>query len=153
MPLGVFMVSAAIIALFAVIFGRIFIRRGVARSISVKIELSGKSATFLLKEDSGNMLCEPLSGEPVIFLSERAMLRITDKKAVEEIKNLDTKIMKDYHYKGRIIIYETVNGKETGVCVRPQKITVGGKNVRAWVAISSALFSGETDGIIPSSLL
>ena len=153
LPFNIFAVGVVIITATVMAFAKFFSRKGTCRNVSSEIQLYGKHAKLVLTEDSGNLLTESLSGEPVIFLSERAMLKFTDEKTLCAIKNLNPEIMSKSRVKMRVAVYQTVSGKEMCLCIRPEKISVDGKSVRAWVACGKADVFGESDGIIPSVLV
>ncbi len=153
LPFNIFAVGVLIIAVLAMTFARFFSKKGTCRRIGAEIELSGKHGSFILTEDSGNLLTESVSGEPVIFLSEKAMLELTDEKTLSAIKNISPEVMGRSRFKMRIAVYQTVSGKEMCLCIRPEKILIGGRAVRAWIACGKADVFGENDGIVPSVLV
>lgn len=153
LPFNIFAIGVTFITAIIMMFGKIFTRKGTARSVNAEIFLAKKSSAFTLTEDSGNMLTEALSGEPVIFLNEKALLRITDEKTLFGIKNLDPDLMKKSGLKMRLTAYETVGGREMCVLVRPEKVMIGGRSVRAWIACCKTDTLGDSDGIVPSVLI
>ncbi len=153
LPFNIFAVGVLIIAVFIMAFARFFSKKGACRNIGAEIELGGRRASFVLTEDSGNLLTESVSGDPVIFLSENAMLKLIDEKTLYAIKNLSPEVMSRGRLKMRIAVYQTISGKELCLCIRPEKILIGGRLVRAWIACGKAAVFGENDGIVPSSLV
>lgn len=153
LPFNIFAAGAAFITAITMTFAKFFSRKGTARRVKAEIFLVKRGGEFLLTEDSGNMLTEQLSGEPVIFLSEKAMLKITDAETLSAVNRLDPEIMQKSRLKMRVTVYETVSGKEMCVCLRPDRVIIGGKSVRAWIAIGKTDAFGDSDGIVPSVLL
>lgn len=153
LPFNIFAVCVVVITVTVMSFVKLFSRKGMCRSIPSEIELYGRRAMLNLTEDSGNLLTEALSGEPVIFLSEKAMLKFTDEITLSAIKNLNPDVMTKNRLKMRLTVYHTVSGKEMCLCIRPEKVLVYGKSVRAWIACGKADVFGESDGIIPSILV
>ena len=153
LPLNVFLIGATVISVFVFTFGRIFSRKGVIRTVKAEIEISGKHESFILTEDSGNMLTEGISGEPVVFLSAVSLSRLLGKETVSALTELNTDILSGEKLKMRLTVYKTVSGKEMCMCIRPERIILDGKSVRAWIACASGGTFGEYDGIAPSSLL
>ncbi len=153
LPFSIFAVGVTFITALIIAFAKMFSKKGTAKNVKAEIFVGDKKGDFYLTEDSGNMLTEHLSGEPVIFLSEKAMLKITDEKTLIGVKNLDADIMKNSKIKMRVTVYETVSGKEMCVCMKPNKTLINGTNVRAWVAVGKGNIFGENDGIVPSILI
>ncbi len=153
LPFNIFAVGVVVITVTVMSFAKFFSRKGTCRNVPSEIYLYGRHEKLNLTEDSGNLLTESLSGEPVIFLSEKAMLKFTDEKTLCAIKNLNPDIMSKNRVKMRVAVYQTVSGKEMCLCIRPEKILVNGKSVRAWIACGKADVFGESDGIIPSVLV
>lgn len=150
LPVNVFAVGLFIISGLTYAFYKIFSKKGVARRIYASITVSGITETLCLLEDSGNNLCEPISSEPVIFLSESAMSKFFDKKTLSGLKNFNTEELVRYKLKIRLAVYETVSGKEMCACVKPDKISAFGKELRGWIACGKSTSFGGYDGIIPS---
>lgn len=153
LPFNIFAFGAALITAIVMLFAKIFSKKGTAKRVSAEIYIGSRCGEFILTEDSGNMLTEQLSGDPVIFLSERAMLKLTDSRTLYAIKSLEPEIMKKSRLKMRVTVYETVGGKEMCVCLRPDKVVIDGRSVRAWIASGKSESFGDSDGLVPSVLL
>lgn len=153
LPVNIFAVGVFVITAFVMMFAKVFSRKGVARRIVAGITLGGNTVAVNLIEDSGNTLCEPISGEPVIFLSEKAIKGIIDDKTLLALKTFNPTEMKNSGYKIRIAAYQTVSGRDMCACIRPDKITVSGKEIRAWITCKSTHAFGDGDGIIPSMII
>ena len=153
LPLNVFAVGVFVISAVILTFCKVFSRKGTARRISVNIKFGSKTENMHLLEDSGNSLCEPISGDPVIFLSEKSMSRLFNEKTLQGLKNFSPDEMISIGYKTRIAVYETVSGRDMCLCVKPDRITVNGKEVRAWISFAKNVSFGDGDGIVPSVII
>ena len=153
LPFNIFAIGVTLVTAIVMAFGKIFSRKGTAKAVRTQIFLNGKEGSFTLREDSGNMLTEPTSGDPVIFLSDSAIQRISDIKTLSAIQSLDAEIMKKSGLKMSFTVYETVSGKEMCVCIRPDRVLINGHAVRAWITSGKNTSFGEGDGIVPSVLI
>ena len=153
LPLNIFMLGAAFITVFVIVFSRIYSKKTSLRPVEAEIELFGKRERFTLSEDSGNMLTEGISGDPVVFLSESALARLIGKETVAALTSFDSSALEGKGLKMRVTVYKTVSGKEMCMCVRPERMLLSGRSVRAWIACAVDGTFGEYDGIIPSSLV
>ena len=122
MPLGIFTLGFSVIAVVAMVFGRIMTKEAKNRKAIIPITVNNGTENFLVREDSGNLLTEAVSGESVIFLTESAMLRLFTQPELDAIKNIDLQKVNESNIKARILVYETVSGKELCTCIKPSKI-------------------------------
>ena len=56
-----------------------------AISAEIKVELNGKSVCFTSLADSGLLLCDPISADPVILIKESALKKLTEKAPPETL--------------------------------------------------------------------
>ncbi len=152
MPFSVFAVGFGITAVIAVIFVRIFLPSIKTAFTDTEICYGKKKLKLRLLCDSGNLLTEPISGDPVIFLSESSMIRLTGENVITALKNSEPEFLRRNLRSARLLLYETVAGSQSGICLRPDRITVNGKPCRAWVCLAPSEIS-NADGIVPVSLL
>ena len=152
MPLTVFILSAAVLMIASKIVIRVFSRSPSNRVIKCEVTLCGKKGCFNLSEDSGNTLTEPISGEPIVFLSEGAVSRVADSEYMSALKLEKGYYQGKNRHKFRIAVYGTVNGSGICACVRPDRLIIDGKDCVGWIAIGKNL-DFRSDGIVPSSLL
>lgn len=150
MPFGVYLVGFLVISLIVFGFGKLFSKKGVARHRVLTIYHGGKRSVHDVIEDSGNMLCEPMSGEPVVFLTENAVRRAFGDDMVSCLDVPDSGAMLSEKGKMRIVVYETVAGRDMSVCVRADRAYVGGTEYRLWFALGRAFTANGSDGIVPS---
>ena len=153
MPLGIFTLGFSLITVVAIVFGRIMTRESKSRKAIITITVNNEAENFLVREDSGNLLTEVVSGESVIFLTESAMLRLFNQSELDAIKNIDLPKVTESNIKARILVYETVSGKELCACIKPSKIQTEDKELSAWIAVGKNMSFGGCEGIAPSAAL
>ncbi len=153
MPLALFYAGFGAIVLLFSLFKRLLSSRPKNAPLEAVLTLGGRTEKLVLIEDSGNLLCEPISGEPIVFLKERALKKFANEALLSSLK------MENEFYNGkekqkyRVVIYKTVSGSDMCVCTRAQRLTVNKKLCSAWIAIGKNFKNDVYDGIIPSSLL
>ncbi len=153
LPPLVFMTALAVLIIISKAVIRIYTKRPKGEIVKVSITASGKTCDFTLAEDSGNLLTEPISNQPVIFLKEASVMKFGSEELVSAMK------MKEAVYNGsskgryRIVVYRTVSGRDMSVCFKPDSIRLGRKECSAWIAIGKNLSMSGVDGIIPTSLI
>ncbi len=152
-PFSVFAVGFAITAVISVVFIRLFTQKASVSHTTAEITYGKNTVRFNLLCDSGNLLTEPMSGDPVIFLSESAMKKLTGESVFRSVLRADSEFLRQNLRRARIILYETVNGRQSGVCLRADKVMIDGKSCRAWICVSGAVRADDGDGIVPVSLL
>lgn len=153
MPMKIFMLGFSVIALIAIVFGRIMTKESKNQKAFLQITLNDNTESFLVREDSGNLLTEAISGEPIIFLTENSMLKFFNPTELEAIKNIELQKINNNNIKARLLVYETVSGKELCACIKPANIKTDNKEISAWIAVGKNLTFGGCDGIAPSAVL
>ncbi len=71
MPMWLFVILASLSAVATWGLGRIFRAKRAVRTCELRLSFDGKEKEMTALVDSGNLLSEPLSGTPVIFLKEK----------------------------------------------------------------------------------
>ena len=153
MPMKIFMLGFSFIGIVAVVFGRILTKESKSQKAFLQITVNDVTDSVLVREDSGNLLTETISGEPIIFLTERSMLKFFSPNDIDAIKNIELQKLNDKELKARLLVYETVSGKELCACIKPFKITNESKEIDAWLAMGKNMTFGGCDGIAPSAAL
>lgn len=152
MPLTVFIISLTTVIIAVKVVLKAFSRSPSRRNICCEITLCGNSEIFIMNEDSGNTLTEPISGEPIVFLSENAAKKIANNEYLSALKlGKGYYLGKDRH-KFRIAVYGTVNGSGICSCIKPERLNIDGKDCQGYIAIGSNI-DIKCDGIVPSALL
>lgn len=152
MPLTVFILASGILLVLIKALMLFFKRVPSTRSVNAYITVGENKVSFILSEDTGNTLSEPISGEAVLFLSEISLKKLVPEEYISALN-----LGKGYYsgkckHKFRILVYGTVSGKDTCGCFKPDQLKINGKICNAWIALGKNLNSG-VDGIVPSSLL
>jgi hypothetical protein len=81
------------------------------------------------------------------------MLRLFTQDELEAIKNIDLQNVNKNNIKARILVYETVGGKELCACIKPSKIQTEDRELSAWIAVGKNMTFGGCEGIAPSAAL
>lgn len=153
MPFAVFVIGVAFITVAFKVISGIFSNRSAKRCIQLLLTFGNKTEKLNAYEDSGNLLCEPLSGEPVIFLKEDAIKKVAGDRIISGLKMGKEYLSGTERQKYRLVVYHTVNGSDMCACIKPDKLVIDGKVCSAWIAIGKNLNVSEGDGIVPSSVL
>ena len=154
-----FLILATAAALVAAFGGRVFSRQSAVQTCTVQVRLEGARWEMEGLCDSGNLLCDPISGTPVIIADRSVWLEAlpdTLRRAVESEGREST----DGHQsrRVRIIPMHTAQGCGMAVALFPDEVTIKEKNgkiraVRALVAPSGQPLAGDYSAIVPATLL
>lgn len=153
MPVAVFLVGFVLIFVAVKILMRIFSKVPANVPFEIYVQMDVKADIITVIEDSGNLLTEPISGEPVIFLKESTVRRLSGDETVSALKMQCGLYTYKNRGKIRVVVFKTVSGSDMCACIKPRKITVNGKDCAAWIAIGKSISRGDIDGIVPSSLV
>lgn len=125
---GILAILSGIIALYG---GRLF-KSSSDRMLIVDIVYRGERLTVRGMTDTGNMLCDPISGRPVIIIDSEAMSRFIGADAVEAAMRGDiSSIMTlDPAHRARLIPMSTANGRSLICAFIPDKIRVESETVK-----------------------
>ena len=152
--LPLLLAAALCLVLYAAMTGISALLRAarVRRDSMVGITLGDKTAWFTVLADSGNLLHDPYTGEPVILLS-RARLRQAFPGEMLFDTPLDappeTLVSLGWH----IIPADTASGGTLLDVFVPDAVTVNGRRVDAVAASVPSPSFGGAEGLIPSALL
>ena len=104
--------------------------------------------------DSGCLVREPISGEPVVFIPYRYAQRLVGEEDLALIENGDLanadSLSDPIKHIVRLVPYRTVSGGSMLMCIR-STVVIGGIRKRAWMAVL-ANQDGQKEGICPASL-
>ena len=155
----IFLMLAALAALTAAFGGRLFSRQTAVRSCTVRIRLAGVTWEMTGLCDSGNLLCDPISGTPVIVADRQtwlsalpdALRRAVESEGRQGIPLSDGKRV-------RIVPMHTAQSSGMAVALLPDEILLtdlGGKTraVHALIAPSGEPMQGEYRAVVPATLL
>lgn len=152
-PLWLFAVLACISAVVTYLLERVLKSKQSVSSAEVKIRFGEKAAVIECLVDGGNLLCEPISGIPVIFVTEKAA-SVIPRDLLSAMKDggatYDIEIMK----KIRFVPTSSIGGTGITVCAMPDACSVKGQNCRALVAVDFCNVNfGGYSGLVPKSLI
>lgn len=114
------------------------------KAVEVSVTIGGRQGTFHLLVDSGNLVKDPISGMPVVFLKENVAVRVFGREVQRQ----------DYlPQKRRAVSLTTANGKGILLAFRADEVRLTGKKVDALVALLPSVSVGQYDGIFPAGLV
>ncbi len=161
-------ISAYVLALLALVsaiasylWGKVFRRRTSLKHTTVYIELDGRSVTLRGLCDSGNLLCEPISGKPCIVADTKALEPCLPEDILKMSRSggLDSQISAGKSARRlRLIPTATATGDGVLIALRADKIYLGEgsgrREVDALVALS--ILGESADGasaLVPTAIL
>ena len=158
----IFMLFALISGVLIYLAGRLFARRGGARSALVEVESGGRRVTFSGLVDSGNLLTDPLSGRAVIVVREKEIRPLLPPGANGILRGMADGIPTEERRRLRVIIAHGIGGGRAMLGYLPDAVLVyraeDQKNKRAVDAIlavdaeETKDFSGHA-AILPAALV
>ena len=155
LPFSLFVMGAVAVALISILFGRLLARRRSIRRATLVLEHEGRQAVLNALEDSGNLLVEPFSGEPVVIIGKSAARELFSRDMLLLLEELRPR--GEYAAKTvRFVVSESVGGRKAFAVLRPNRILVNGEAVSAWLGVAGEEFFGpskEFEASIPSALL
>ncbi len=158
-PPGYFVLAASAVGLLCLFCGRIFAKKRASQPVQVEIWGSGCKVEFESLCDTGNLLCDPYNGKPVIVTGYMTVLPILpfDTKELFRTGDLtvldqvDTKISHRVH----VIPSRSVGGKGLMLVYTPDRVLVAGEEKDACIGILPTKENNDFGGypaITPSLL-
>ncbi len=147
--LSVFAILGAVSFAASYITGRIFGKQTEKKYVEVTVTNRGVSVVLHCLSDSGALIREPASGDPVITVRFDKIAPCLTGELLEALSDdTFTKTAQGM----RIIPSRGVGGPRLlpGFC--PERITIGGVKRRACIAVLHSTDLKDIDGIVPSSL-
>lgn len=138
--------------------GRLMRKRATRRACRVSITLGGRTVTIDGICDSGNLLCEPISGLPCIIIEEGTLASLVGRGVAHSLVSGRTDSLgEDILCRIRAIPMRTVSGESICYAIRPDGVRLGtGREIRsveAYVAISRESMRAEgAKALVPSRL-
>lgn len=158
-PIWLFIPAAALCALLSYLVGRLYARRRAGQSALVTLESGERKIKLRCLCDSGNLLCEPMSGKPVIVTTHAMLLSLLPTSMRTLFRSRDPSLLTviDPQLSRRVRLIPASGVGYTGLLwgFLPDRVTVNGIEKEAYIAIGGSEctdFSGH-DGILPSVLL
>lgn len=156
-PMWLFVILASVSALLTWLVGKLFRRERSVRRCAVKLAFDGEEVDLSGLVDSANLVTEPFSDTPVMFLKEKDALFMPDDLLLA-LKNGVDSLDSDTVKRIRLIPMKTVSGEGVIVAAVPRRcyIFVNGEweAKKAFVALD---FTGGDFGgcplLVPEALL
>ena len=117
--------------------------------VEVKLGFLGRAVTFRALVDTGNSLCEPVSGLPVMVVSPAALREVLGEYYPLFLLSDPTEILEAaagvdaLRGRLRLVPYSAVGAKGFLVAFRPDALRVGGEETRELLVALSPSASGE----------
>lgn len=125
---GIF--AVAIIAVYVIV--RLMTSVKSKKSVTVKATLKSSQVTFNALCDSGNLMRDPISGDPVIAVSYEIIQKLCGKELTCAMLSLDFPVLSQSGLRIRIIPHRTENGSDTLAGFAPDRVfVISGKNQNA----------------------
>jgi len=156
LPIWQFTLFALVSALLTWGLGKLFRRKRAVRTCMLRMRFEGREREVTALVDSGNLLEDPVSGTPVIFLKEKAA-RGLPRHLLSAMKNGVSALPLSEVGNLRVIPGKTVSGNGILIAAVPEKVSLrtGGawESRRALVAVdfSEGDFGGF-DALVPEIL-
>ncbi len=127
--------------------------RSEKKSAIVDFTVCGSTVKILCLVDSGNVLREPISGDPVLFVASAAAPQLPD-DVVAYLLTGSGDPPPGIAHRLRIIPAKTLTGEEMLRAVRPDGLSVNGTARRAFVSLRDVKKGsfGSYDGVVPQSI-
>ena len=154
-----FLVLATAAAMVAAFGGRLFAKQSAVRTCTVRIRLEGVTWEMQGLCDSGNLLCDPISGTPVIVADRQTWLSALPdalRRAVESEGRQPEAL--EGSKRVRIVPMHTAQSSSMAVALLPDEIILAGQDgkqraVHALIAPSGQELAEDYRAIVPATLL
>lgn len=154
---GMFFAAVGILFILILVGGKIISHSVFAKNVNVRIRIGDKCENFRMLCDSGNLLCDPYNGLPVMVLDAKSLDKLLGKDGFH--RHFDTLGGLAASRKFRYIPIHTPSGDGAlpaflpdGVFVRGSRRNEPERPIDAMIAVDSREAGyGENDGIIPLS--
>ncbi len=156
-PIWLFVILAGISALFTWLIGKLFRRERGLRRCAVKLAFDGEEKDLTGLVDSGNLVTEPFSDTPVMFLKEKEAAFMPE-DLLFALKNGVESLDSDTVKRIRLIPLQTVSGSGVLVAAVPRRcyILVDGEWEAKKVLVALDFTEGDFGGfplLVPEALL
>ena len=157
----VFALLAGISGLITLLAGRFFVARTAQRNAQLELRYGGKSLMLRAMTDSGNLLCEPISGKPCIVADIGSLRGLLPEEILRAARKGATEIDRVSHRHAgnlRLIPTNTASGQGLLLGVRMERIIVddgrGAREVDALVALAELGKGADgNEALLPPRLL
>ena len=114
--------AGAIIAVYIIV--RIMTSAKNKKCVTVKATLKNRQVTFDALCDSGNLMRDPISGDPVIAVSNQIIQKLCGKELTDAMLSLNLSLLSQSGLRIRIIPHKWENGSDTLVGFAPDSVTL-----------------------------
>ena len=142
-------IMGLIVYIFSLFVSKLVASKSISKSVEITVFNKNKSKLCNLLCDSGNLLCDPFSGLPVIVLKSKLFSELFD----TDIDKISTQNV--HNLKIRIIPVSTATGQGSMLGIKPEKIILNQNQAQINAIIASDGKNNNyngLDGIIPLSL-
>lgn len=143
MPLTLFAIGGAALAVIMLLFGRSFVNKRKLHTAILSIRYGANSINTHGIVDSGNLLTEPFSGQSVIFINKMLANELLSREMAELLADMRAKAVTYPVGRIRFLVCDTVGGPKTVGAFKPDVVKINGREVAAWIAVVD---SGEMGG-------
>lgn len=151
-----FILAALISGVVSLLYGKMRERNAEKTEASLTLTVYGKTKTVSAFADSGNLLCDPISGKPVIIVSSGVLSDILPEEILAAAREPTqiAQLPESFSHGLHLIPAKSVTGNGLLLSFKADEILIGDKRTDAVVAIdvSDSDFGGY-GGIIPPILL
>lgn len=140
LPPRLMLVSACAAAIFTLVCSRLTYRRRHSRTVTVNAEYRGRNASFNALFDTGNLLTEPISGRPVVIITNELFDALTGGSESLLKAGIEAKL--------RFIPASSINGEQLLTAVVPDNCEIGGRKRDVVIARGGDSGYDGYDGIV-----
>ncbi len=154
-PFGLLVVLAALCGGISLISGKIIKKQKSIKTAPLEITMQKITLSLTGLVDSGNLLKEPISGKPVIITGYETIRSLIPTELLSVFKTKDLSAIQHNTSSAKIRLIPTHTVEKEGLifALLPEKITVNGDPVDAYVAVDTSTNNyGGYQAIIPSVL-
>lgn len=138
-PTYMFFLISLGVGIFSVICARIFAQRRAREPVSVTVYGEGGYVKFESLCDTGNLLCDPYNGLPVIVTGYMTVMPILPFDVHELFRSGDftrlDKVSREISHRVHLFPVKSATGEGLMIAYRPDKITVNGMEKSACIGI------------------
>lgn len=133
--------------------GRFFRRKSARKYVNVSLTFKGKQKLLKGFCDSGNLLCDPLSGKPCVIADKTAVADILPEEIISATSDNLSELDADTARRIRLIPAKTAMGTGMLLAVRMDIISLDGRAVDALLVLSELGKNDGCEALVPCELL
>ena len=124
-------------------------RRAEKTLVQVKLRLAGRELELTALEDTGNELCDPISGEKVMVIGRQAACELLGMELPGEAGQAVTELG-PLGLRPRLLSFSSLGGQGVMLCLRPEMVEISGEKCSRLLGIAPGEIcpSGEYRAII-----